>query len=104
MFDFFMDYMDNLITSGWGFFTAALPLVFIYFVFHRIREIYREGDLLWVSIMGGTQIGSLAFGFYLITQGTPLWLVILIGLAGVALSFRISDRFMPKKKDTDDDD
>ena len=103
MLDFFMEYMDELITSGWSFFTMALPLVIIYFVFHRIREIYREGDLLWVSIMGGTQIGNLALGFYLITQGKPLWLVLLIGLAGVALSFRISDRFMPKKKDTDDE-
>lgn len=103
MLEIFMEYMDYLITSGGAFFIAALPLVIIYFFFHRIREIYREGDLLSVSINVGMQIGIIALAFYLIDQGTPFWLVLLVGFASLTLSFRISDRFMPKKKDTDDE-
>ena len=101
MFDFFIEYMNLLITRGWDFFEVVLPLGIIYFVFTRIREIYRDGYALWVTISTAATLISLGSATYIIFQGWPWWLGAIVGVAGSMLGLNFSERFMPKKRDKD---
>ena len=103
MFDMIFEYLDTLIDSGRDFLILLAPLGVVYIIFRSFRTIYRDGDLLWVIVDMVFTFSGMGLGVYTYTQGGPFWLMLLISFVGVALSVRIGERFMPKKKDDHED-
>ena len=100
MVDFVFVYLDALLVSGFEFFKLALPLIILYFLITKLREIWDEGSFFEILLLAVFQGGGLVLGLHHGSNGGSVLEGMLIIIGGIILGFYFSGKFWPPPKKT----
>ena len=86
MIEVLFEYIGELISTGYGFFILALPLILLFFAWRRLKEMREEGFLptfIAAFIIVGSSMGLSVY--YLFYNNGNFWIGFLITIIGISL-------------------
>ena len=104
MVDFVFEYIDALLVSGFEFFKLALPLIILYFLITKLRDMWDEGYFFEFLFMAVVQGGGMAVAGYHLYDGGSVWVSILISLVALFIAFNLSAKLWPPEKNKNNDE